>query len=197
MTTLWEASRTSLRGAPPTRPGRGHAFTEVVVVADAVHGVQDSVRHARPDQLLEPLVRAGPDERRTAGAESPILSGYLMTSAWADRLLGGLSTGELRRVRVRAALSGLGLQVDGLRLELAVRLRQVLHPHRAVDELARIAGVGLSAGEQGYALVQAAAIGTPAQRLEELEVVARQRASMVRTLNLMLVENLPDDRLDR
>ncbi len=167
------------------------------MVADAVHGVQDSVRHVRPEQLLEPLVRAGPDERRTAGAESPILSGYLMTSAWADRLLGGLSTGELRRVRVRAALSGLGLQVDGLRLELAVRLRQVLHPQRAADELARIAGVGLSAGEQGYALVQAAAAGTPTQQLEELEVVARQRASMVRTLNLMLVENLPDERLDR
>jgi len=166
-------------------------------VADAVHGVQDSVRRARPEELLEPLVLAEPDQRRTAGAESPILSGFLMTTAWADRLLGGLSAGELRRVRLRAGLAGLGLQVDGLRLELAVRLRQVLHPQRATHELVQIAGVGLAAAEEGYALVQAAAAGTPPERLEELEVASRQRASMVRTLNLMLVENLPDDRLDR
>jgi hypothetical protein len=199
MTTLWEAGRATVRrtSRPPLlRIGRGRAFDEVTVVASAVKGVQDAVRRATPVDLLEPLVLATAEKREAAAAESPILSGFLMTSTWADRLERGLSTGELRRFRVQAALSGLGLQVDGLRLELAVRLRQVLHPQRAADELARIAGVGLAAAEQGYALVHATHVGCPPPVLHDQVQAARQRAGMVRTLNLMLVENLPDPRLD-
>ena len=162
MTTLWEAGRASVRRAPRpplARIGRGRAFDEVTVVAEAVKGVQDAVRRAGPLDLLEPLVLATGATRQAAGAESPILSAYLMTSAWAQRLEDGLSVAELRRFRVQAGLCGLGLQVDGVRLELATRLRQVLHPQRATHELGQIAGIGLAAAEQGYAVVSAAASG--------------------------------------
>jgi hypothetical protein len=161
-----------------------------------VKGVQDAVRRASPIDLLEPLVLADAGSRQAAAAESPILSGFLMTAAWAERLGSGLSPGELRRSRVQAGLAGLGLQVDGLRLELAVRLRQVLHPEQASHELAQIAGVGLDAAEKGFAVVSAAAGGCPQSVLQDQVQAARQRGDMVRTLNLMLVENLPDPRLD-
>jgi hypothetical protein len=199
VTTLWEAGRATVRRAPRpqlTRIGRGRVFDEVTVVAEAVKGVQDAVRRARPLDLLEPLVLATGPDRQAAGTESPILSGFLMTSAWAQRLEDGLSAAELRRSRVQAGLCGLGLQVDGVRLELATRLRQVLHPQRASHELAQIAGIGLAAAEQGFAVVAAAAGGCPQSVLEDQVQAARQRAGMVRTLNLMLVENLPDPRLD-
>ena len=178
------------------RPGRSGPLDEVVVVSDALHGVQDAIRHADPDDLLEPLVFARDGYRHTAAAQSPILAGFLSTAEQATELTERLEVPNLRRYRVQSGLAGLGLQVDGTRLELAVRLRQALHPERAVHELAQLAGVGLSAAEQGYALVRASSGGV-AQPLLETQVIAlRQQASMVRTLNLMLVENLPDRRLD-
>lgn len=196
MTTLWEIGRAPVRRTPVARPGRDPALAEVVVVSDAVHGVQDAVRRARPEDLLEPLVLAAPEARRAATAESPILSAFLMTSAWAERLADGLSPSERRRVRLQAGLAGLVLQVDGVRLELAVRLRQVLHPQRATHELVQIAGVGLCAAQQGHSLVSAAAGGCAHQQLSELVHASRPQTDLVRTLNLMLVENLPDERLD-
>jgi hypothetical protein len=186
MTTDWPTGRTERR----------QTIGDLVVASRAVRLVQHTIEQAPPSRLLEPLVFAINGSRPAATADSPILSAFLTAAARVEQWQEQLSGSDLRRPRIEAGSVGLGLQLDGVRLELAVRLRQSLHPHRLTTDLAQLSGAGLEAAQQGCTLVAEAVSGCSERLLRSHVQTARQTAGMVRTLNLMLVEKLPDHRLD-
>ena len=143
MTSLWQIGR-----ADPEP-----AIDDLVLTSRQVRQVQLTIAAVEPCQLLEPVLFARNGDRAERAAESPILSSFHEAEeavlAWQEEL----SPGTLRRDRMQAGSLGLELQLDGVRLELAVRLRQSLHPNRMRDELGGMYGVGLRAADRGYLLV--------------------------------------------
>jgi len=186
MTSLWQVGR-----ADPEP-----AIDDLVLTSRQVRQVQLTIGAVEPGRLLEPVLFARNGDRAARAAESPILSSFQAAQeavlAWHEEL----SPGTLRRDRIQAGSLGLELQLDGVRLELAVRLRQSLHPNQMRDELGGMYGVGLRAADRGYQLVGQVADGSPRARLGKDIWAAMQASNMVRTLNRLLVANLPDARLD-
>lgn len=186
MTSLWHVARADPQSV----------IDDLVLTSGQVRDVQEAVRAVEPARLLEPILFARNGDRAASAARSPILSSFQAAeravAAWQEEL----PTGATRRDRLQAGSLGLGLQLDGLRLELAVRLRQSLHPDRMQDELDGMYGVGLRAADRGYALVAEIAEAYPRARHTTDLWSAMQASNMVRTLNLLLVANLPDARLD-
>jgi hypothetical protein len=182
---------------PSGRPDAQPVLDSLVLASRQVRQVQRTVEDAEPSQLLEPILFARGADRAAEGARSPILSSFAAARqavlAWQE----DLPAAATRRDRLQAGELGLGLQLDGVRLELAVRLRLLLHPDRMRAELDGMTGVGLRAADRGYALVNEVADGYTKARLTADLWSAMQTSNMVRTLNLLLVANLPDARLDR
>jgi hypothetical protein len=192
--------------------GRGPWLEELLECSEAMEAVRRDLLGWKPD-LASTTARTGAPTRRQPAGAGPDRAAQLLQDgpvmafrAAAERIDAWAASTEplaARRTGLMAGSLGVELQLSGVRLELAVRLRhsQPVRAARAsersevAERLSDVAGVGSTSAATGSAIVRRVVEHPRGSFADDVET-ARRGLNLVQVLHRLLQTEVPDPDID-